>query len=515
MTLNTVISASPRLRRRGPTLRASWRPLAFLLLVAAYALLVPRWQVEPLPGDVHALGVLVFATSLVPLTVWTARTQRGLPMFEVIALSYALHYSLPLYTQPRGLVIFSQFVPVSWTALYETLWLVEAGLIAFMAGYYLFLRSSVSTRMPRLDLPLLENRRATYIRLSLIFGGAIMALSAAGVPLFQLPGLGAVLRLLAGQFYLAMILLGYQVYEQPQAPLGQRLRLYAAAALAFMVGLSTGSIENAFVTLVGLFLVRWHVRGRLPWHWLTAAIVLFIILNPAKFAFRDQVWFGGTDYSLGQRLVLWSDLAADSAESLAHPTFADDREQLVRDTLSRIDLIHKFAYVHTLTPQIIPYYRGTTYSYFLIAWIPRVFWPNKPTATGGANDRMDVDYRLKYEGQSVAVGIGLLPEAYANFGNLGVALIMALQGAVFGLLNAMLNSRASQGGRAIYLSVGVYFLNGIGTSASVMFGAIFQQVLASAILLRPFTSGWRATSDHATPKNEPPQTRIARSYQRQ
>ncbi len=499
MTLPTVLAPSRRWRPRSPASRAPRLLIVFLSIVAAYALIIPLWQVEPLPGDVHALGVLIFATSLVPLTVWTARTQRGLPMFEVIALSYAVQYSMPLYMQPRGLIIFSQFVPISWTALYEALWLVEAGLIAFIAGYYLFLRSSVSTRTPRLDLPLLENRRATYIRLGLIFGGAIMALNAVGAPLFQIPGLGAVLRLLAGQFYLAMILLGYQVYEQPRAPLGQRLLLYAAAALAFMVGLSTGSMENAFIYLVGLFMVRWHVRGRLPWHWLAAAIALFIILNPAKFAFRDQVWFGGTDYSMGQRLALWSDLAADSAESLAHPTFADDRERLLRGTLSRFDLVHKFAYVHTLTPQIIPYYQGSTYSYFLVAWIPRLFWPNKPTATGGANDRMDVDYRLKYEGQSVVAGIGLLPEAYANFGTLGVALIMALQGALLGLLNAMLNGRASQGGRAIFLSVGVYFLNGIGTSASVMFGAIFQQVLVSAVILRPFVSGWRSAPDPTPP----------------
>jgi hypothetical protein len=466
--------------------------LIYLSIVIGYALIIPIWQIEPLSGEVHALGVLIFATSLVPLTLWTRRGRRRAPVFELIALSYALQYSMPLYIQPRGLTIFSQFVPVSWAALYETLWLVEAGLIAFIAGYYFFLRSPLSAKTPHLDLPFLEKRRMTYIYLSLAFGSIVLALNAAGLALFQVSDLGAVLRLLAGQFYLALILLGYQVYAQSRAPLGQQLLLYAALTLAFLVGLSTGSIENAFVYLVGLFIVRWQARGRLPWPWLAAAVALFIVLNPAKFTFREQVWFGETDYSLGQRIGLWSDLAGDSVDSLVRPAFADDRERAMRGLLSRFDLIHKFTYVHTLTPQVIPYYQGSTYSYFLVALIPRLLWPNKPTATGGANDRMDVDYRLKYEGQSVSVGIGLLPEAYANFGAIGMALVMALQGAVFGLLGALLDGRGSQGGRAIYLSIGVYFLNGIGTSASVMFGAILQQVLASAILMRPFTSGWLA-----------------------
>ncbi len=477
---------------RRPSRRSPRAPAIYFALVIAYAVLFLFWQVERLPVEIYVLGVLIFATSLAPLMVWAARGRRSLPMFELIVLSYALQYSMPLFTQSNGLIIRGQFVPVSWQALSQSLVLVEIGLVAFIAGYYLFLRSPLARLAPHLDLPFSQQRRTTYVYFSFALGGAVMVLSAAGLDIFQTSWLSAVTRLLSSQFNIALIVLSYQVYEQSKAPWRQRILLYGALVFAFLIGLSTGLIENAFIPVVSVFIVRWQVGRRLPWHWLVAAIALFLVLNPAKFTFRSLVWFGGANYSLGERIGLWSDLAAESAENLIQPTFAGDREDMVLGALSRFDLIHKFAYVRTMTPQIVPYYQGSTYAYFLVAWIPRAIWPDKPTATSDANDRMDVDYQFKYERQSTSIGIGLLPEAYANFGAIGVILVMLIQGAVFGLFTALLNGEASDGGRAIYLSVGVFLLNGIGTSASVMFGAIFQQILASAIILRPFALSWRA-----------------------
>ncbi len=494
-------------RRRSPGVGAM-----YLVSVLAYAAVFSFWQAEPLPWNVHAMGVVIFATSLVPVTLWTARGRRGLPMFELIVLSFALQYSVPLYTQSNGLVIRSQFVPVSWQALSQALVLVELGLVAFIAGYYLLLRSPVAAMVPRLDLPFLERRRMTYVYFSFLLGGSFMAMNAAGLDILQSPGLGALTRLLVSQFNIALIVLGYLVYRPPHATWQRRITLYVALSYAFLIGLSTGLIENAFIPVVSIFIVQWQARRRLPWRWLVVGAALYVVLNPAKFSFRSLVWFGGTDYSLSERIGLWSNLATDSATNLLQPTFAGDRQELLLGALSRFDLIHKFAYVRTMTPQVVPYYQGDTYSYFLVAWIPRALWPGKPTATGGANDRMDVDYELKYEGQATSIGIGLLPEAYANFGLAGVVLVMALQGAFLGLLNAMLDGKNSDGGRAIYLSVGVYLLNGIGTSASVMFGAVVQQVLSSAVILRPFTSAWSSAPESA-PAGRPLQDAVPPSLQ--
>ncbi|NIV36522.1 MAG: hypothetical protein GWN58_45940 [Anaerolineae bacterium] len=221
-----------------------------------------------------------------------------------------------------------------------------------------------------------------------------------------------------------------------------------------------------------------------------------MVLNPAKFEYRQQVWFSGEEYGVSQRLAVWA-LAVEDELSAASQEEA--WELTLRQALARFDLVHKFAYVRDMTPAFVPYYGGETYLYFLYAWIPRLLWSDKPSASE-AVDRLDVDYGFKYESQPVTVAMGQLPEAYANFGVLGIGLVMALQGLIFALLDAALNGRRSEGGRAIYLVVMAFFLNGIGTSATVLFGALAQQILASALILRPFAYGFR--SDRKEPAHE-------------
>jgi hypothetical protein len=79
---------------------------------------------------------------------------------------------------------------------------------------------------------------------------------------------------------------------------------------------------------------------------------------------------------------------------------------------------------------------------------------------------------------------------------------MALQGIVFALLDATLNGPRSEGGRAIYLAIMAYFLNGIGSSAAVLFGALVQYILASALIMRPFASSWQAVKGASAEQGE-------------
>ena len=448
----------------------------YLLVVAVYAVIFSVWQVESLPGMVHFLGVLIFATCLLPFVRWYQQGRVKLPMFELIALSYAAQYSLPLYTQLNGVVLFSQFVPSTWQALTQALWLVEIGIMAMIAGYVLVQRSPLMRLLPSLDLPFTPERRANYIRVAFVIGGAAMLLNATNFAPFRSPTFGALARLFTAQLYLAIILLTYQVYGGQAPKRSGRAVLYVAVGLALALGLVSGMLENALAPVVMYLVARWHASRRFPWQLVIGVVLLFLVLNPVKIAYRNQYWAAGTSYGLGERLSTWTELTAESASSMLKGGFTQDTADNLSHSLARLDLVHKFAYVRAATPQLVPFYRGETYSYFLLAWIPRVLWPDKPTATANANDRMDVDYQLKMEGQQTTVGIGLLPESYANFGVWGVPIIMALQGAVFAFVSLLLNGPRSDGGHAIYLYIMVYFLNGIGSSASVLFGAILQKL---------------------------------------
>jgi hypothetical protein len=472
--------------------------LVFGLAVLAYALVFTFWRVEPVPTRVHIAAVAVAATCLVPMALWYAHGRQGLPMFELICMSYALQFSMPVYTHANWIVIYSQIVPLPSSDLFEVLLFVEMGVVALMAGYYAAHQSGLLRRLPQIDLPMDPSRRWIYLLGALTLGGTIALLKATSWEPLESGALSAIVRLISTQLNLAIILLAYEVYGRPTRRMGTTLLLYLSVAVAFVIGLLTGLLENAFVPLLALFLVNWHARRRFPWLGLLLGIALYFILNPAKFEYRDQTWYSGNNPGLGQRLGLWTELVGDRANELLGANAVSNNEDNVRQALARFDLVHKFTWVRGLTPEVQPYYRGETYRYFLYAYIPRALWLGKPLASA-SGEQIDLDYRLKLEAQTSTIGIGLLPEAYANFGPLGILLILAVQGLIFALLDKMLNGPHSDGGRAIYLSVMIYFLNGIGSSAAVLFGAIVQQVVANALILRPFAHGFRTPKQDTLP----------------
>lgn len=462
--------------------------LVYFLSLAAYALLFTFWQAEPVPWNVHLLAILVAATCIFPLAHWYARGSQGLPMFELICLSYALQFSMPVYTQPEQIAIRSSALPLRWDTTFQVLLYVELGVLAMIGGYSLVRRTRASQAMPRLDLPLLPQRRSLYLWGALVGGGLLTLLQVLGWGPLGGAAFGAVVRLFTSQFNVAIVLLAYAVYERTWPHRLASIALYGAVAFGFVVGLMTGMLETTLMPLVLVLAVRWHATRRMPWFAILAGFAIYVVLNPAKFEYRQQVWFSGGDVGFGERLEVWA-LAVED-ELLATQQQATWEDSL-REALARFDLVHRFTYVREMTPAYIPYYGGLSYSYFLYAWIPRLLWPDKPSASE-STDLLDIEYGLKYEGQPVTVAIGQLPEAYANFGVPGIAVVMALQGVAFALLDAMLNGPRSEGGRAIYLVIMAYFLNGIGSSAAVLFGALVQYILASAVIMRPFAMSWQA-----------------------
>ena len=135
---------------------------------------------------------------------------------------------------------------------------------------------------------------------------------------------------------------------------------------------------------------------------------------------------------------------------------------------------------------------GETYKYVLYAPVPRFAWPDKPEASE-ATSTLDYAYLLRSitEGFSYAIGIGYIPEAYANFSWMGVLLVLLMQGAVFAGLNHWLNGENSEGGAAIFVIVTAGFINGIGATSIMLFGNIAQIVVCCVLVVYLFSGRFR------------------------
>jgi hypothetical protein len=91
--------------------------------------------------------------------------------------------------------------------------------------------------------------------------------------------------------------------------------------------------------------------------------------------------------------------------------------------------------VQSETPDRIDYLRGETYALLPAILVPRFIDPDKPASQVGMT-LLNIHYGiLTVEGAEVtAIGWGLVAEAYANFGYLGVIGIALILGAFCGAL---------------------------------------------------------------------------------
>jgi hypothetical protein len=421
---------------------------------------------------------------LYPTAHYHANREVGLPAFPILCLAYALQFSIPVFTrEPVLQLAYGYLATLDDKDVIAALLLSILGVCSLMVGYYGFRATRLARGLPAIGLHLDEKKAVRYC-VAICLLAPLLASVHEIIPESIFLQFSALIRVLQNQVLVTIAILGYLIYSGRGRP-WYKVLLYWILALSVVQGISSGMIEQAIVPLATLFVVRWQFTRRLPLQSSIAAIVIFVFLSPVKGEYRKAVWFEDVPEaeSTVDSAMLWVRLASEywmgtlsGEQSLTEST---------EHAASRTDLIHQFALVRSLTPSEIPYQYGATYSYFLVTMIPRAIWPEKPVA-GGANKFYAVNYGITTEegAERSSFGVSLLAESYMNFGWLGVIFVMAIQGALLGLLQQMFGEQKSgAGAQAVYLSFFVFFLNGIGSSAEMLFGNIIQVSLLSCALL--------------------------------
>jgi hypothetical protein len=484
-----VMKKSAKILNRTDNLKSQTWPL-YTGAVLVYGIVFWFWQVQSVPVSLYMAGVALWAMALLPLALWYRKGFQGLPMFELICVAYGLAYGPPIYLVPNQIMIMSQSVALPYEIMLHASLSALLGLAALITGYHLFGSQVRQTGLPQLDLPLASDQRISFAYFALAIG-----LGATFVEPFAGERFRAIVHLFESQSQIGIVVLTYLVFGHKQARLDTKLLLFASVALWVILGLAGGMLESVMTPLVLVFIVYWHARRRFPWGLALLISAGILILTPLKLAYRDRVWSGseGNGGTLA-RLNVWWEVAGDT---IAGERSGLEQQDPVGETMGRVDLLHKLAYVQSLTPNEVPYFEGKSYLYLVYTFIPRVLWPGKPVASD-ATDLMDFGYRLRSEENTgTKIAIGLIGEAFANFGWMGIVTVLFLQGLFFRTVNQVLNGPQSDGGRAIYLSIMVIFLNGVGTSAVILFGSVIQITIASATLMRPFALGFSASSGAA------------------
>lgn len=467
--------------------RRIWR--LYFLSAGACILVVP-----PLFASLYeysyvksVLATLLLSTCMYPTARYFARHEKGVPIFPALCLSYAIQFAIPIFTrQPQIRLAGEEIRFLEDDFVVAALFLSLLGVCALQLSYYALSSQQVAQRLPVVDLHL-NKKRATVCCIVI---GVLFPLMLRLTPLLSdgtYLQFSAIFTLLQNQQLVVIGILGWMVYSGFGTK-WHKLLLYGMVGIAAIRGMSNGFLEQAVVPAVVMFISKWQYTKRISILTVSIIVLLILFLSPVKASFRQAIWSDSSIVTEGSGDTLTNaSLWLEQASQYWADTLNGSREwsEATSDAVSRADFIHQFAYICSLTPEVIPYQYGRTYSYFTVAWIPRAIWPDKPLS-GEANSFFGVTYGLTTEEgiKRVTFGVSLLGEGYINFGTLGVIFIMAVQGAILILLKHIFGGpRSGAGGQAVFLAFFIFFLNGVGTSAEIFFGNIVQNLLCSCALL--------------------------------
>ncbi len=198
------------------------------------------------------------------------------------------------------------------------------------------------------------------------------------------------------------------------------------AVVSVIAGISSGWLGSA-VNLGLVFIVIYvYEKRRFPMAACLAVVPVLLFFQPAKTLFRERYWARQSTDTSTERVSYWVENSWRLWNDAITSRDNEQLRELSNSTLSRFDLLRQTAHVIEFTPSRVPYQYGNLYSYMLVTFIPRYFWPDKPSVND-ANRWYQVHYGLT-DPQNlsvVSIAVGSVAESYISFGWLGPLLVIS------------------------------------------------------------------------------------------
>jgi hypothetical protein len=426
------------------------------------------------------LAIQIILICLLPTFRYFADGELYTPIFPLICLSYAYQFAIPIFTRYPELDVLDGTVFLLDEDVNAALWLTFLGAAALIIGYYSLGARRLKARIPVVRLPL-DKRKALIYCVGAVGVYSLVSMVEKTVRA-EFPEAQIFVILLQNQLLVAIGIMSWIVYATEKPRLWYRLLLWFLVALQMFIGVSSTVLEQPLVGFCIVLIVKWTYTRRVPTAILFVVVLIVFFLQPVKVEVREETWYGDSAASSFEKAGLWLERATEywSTALNSNNSIAVSNSK----TLYRSDFIHQFAYIHSLTPGVIPYQYGGTYSFFLVSFVPRIIWPEKPVTA--ANTFFGVTYWITDEegAKRSNFGVSLVGESYINFGLLGVLFIMGIQGAILSLIEKVFaGPKSGAGGQAVFLSCSIWLLNGVGSSAEILFGGILQNIVASCAIL--------------------------------
>jgi len=370
------------------------------------------------------LAIVIFA--LIPAFLWSKGLVRGMPILPLHLFALTWTFGLPLASEHVGIVGYDaeqHLAAVATVLLYAT------------AATVTWLLVSRIKRLQRKAILVLEPSRGFAMMIGSVIAASVFIAAVIGDGITVDPGIFGIIR--SGVLALtsvALFVLSYR-FGRSELNIGQKVLFVLVCVYYTIMQAATLFLVGAVVSMASMLIGYIIGARRIPWLTMTILVALFSVLHLGKAEMREDYWSGGPRpiraLELPGFFMNWigfglASLAGTEERVASQPIF------------ERVSLVHMLLYAQSAAPDRVPFMKGYSYEMIPELLVPRIFDPDKPSSHEGTT-RLNLHFEIQGLGDadSTTVGWGLLNEAWANFGNLGVLVLGCLIGALYGWIGRL------------------------------------------------------------------------------
>lgn len=396
-----------------------WAAVALLLLASIFG--IRSDSIETISG-----ACLVAFASLLPSYLWITGKAKGLPIFPVFALTHLWTYAVPLVI---GHPQVAQYAP----PLHLTAGLTTAGFV-LLGTFVWFQFVRAAPEPPAAAVWVMDGKKGEPYLLAGCAAGVALSVAFAGGWSDIDAGLFALIRgALLAVTNLAMFVLAHRwgTREMSKKRVGLFLLMVALfvlsnAATLLLVGALSGLLLVVIAYSLG--------RRKIPVLPLAVLLLVVVPLHYGKGDMRSKYWAareGGASVKPWEYPGLFVEWAGYSWEHLSGSSDGGGADP--QSIAQRAGLINLLLLAQDATAKDVPFLDGATYAVIPRLLVPRFLDPEKPASHEGTY-LLNIHFGLqtREDTRTTTIGWGLLNEAYANFGFLGVGGLAVLLGCLYG-----------------------------------------------------------------------------------
>ena len=204
-----------------------------------------------------------------------------------------------------------------------------------------------------------------------------------------------------------------------------------ATVLVALAGMISGRMRYVLLPILIAGVIYLVSKQRFPWRMTALVLFLFVLLQPAKLAYRSVAW-GGDEYRQSFDVELTTMRWYEAILSTWTPEEATEDAQ--QSITTRLNLLAPISIVFEMVPGIIPHVGTSHWRLLLVSPIPRALYKDKPNFTEAINNHYSLTFGIQAEANvgSSTAAFPLVSDGYWCFGWPGVVFVAMVVGLMLG-----------------------------------------------------------------------------------